>query len=383
MVFIYGGGFFSGAGSEARYDSEHMASKGVVAVTLNYRLGPFGFFTHPELAKESGHNAAGNYGVMDAIAALQWVKKNIAAFGGDPNNVTVYGESAGAIMIGALVASPQAKGLFHRAINESGTYMGVTMAKMASGADAMSRSATALGTTTIAELRAKPVAELNNVTSAGLVVDGYILTEDASLTFANGKQNAVDVLAGSNKDEATFGICQRQNTVDAFKQVADRTHGADAAAFLKLYPVSADGEVDAASITACGDNANWNARQYAAAQSKKGKKAFVYFFTRVPLTAQGTPQPNGASHTTELAYVFGIPGATWNDTDRKVSDTMMSYWVNFATKGDPNGPGLPQWPQFKDMNSKVMVLGDAIQPEASVPTEKNAFYTNAHEKLMK
>ena len=133
MVFIYGGGFFSGAGSEARYDSEHMASKGVVAVTINYRLGPFGFFTHPELAKESGHNAAGNYGVMDAIAALQWVKKNIAAFGGDPNNVTVYGESAGAIMIGALAGSPPAKGLFNRVIVESGTWMGVVMAKMAIG----------------------------------------------------------------------------------------------------------------------------------------------------------------------------------------------------------------------------------------------------------
>ena len=167
MVFIYGGGFFSGAGSEARYDSEHMAAKGVVAVTINYRLGPFGFFTHPELAKESGHNAAGNYGVMDAIAALQWVKKNIAAFGGDPNNVTVYGESAGAIMIGALAGSPPAKGLFNRVIVESGTWMGVVMAKMANGADAMARSATALGTTTIAELRAKPVAELPaGVTSA-------------------------------------------------------------------------------------------------------------------------------------------------------------------------------------------------------------------------
>ena len=387
MVFIYGGGFFSGAGSEARYDSEHMASKGVVAVTINYRLGPFGFFTHPELAKESGHNAAGNYGVMDAIAALQWVKKNIAAFGGDPNNVTVYGESAGAIMIGALAGSPPAKGLFNRVIVESGTWMGVVMAKMANGADAMARSATALGTTTIAELRAKPVAELPaGVTSASLVIDGYIVPEETSVTFAKGKQLEFDLLAGSNKDEGTFGLpgCTNRTTLDNFKAQAQKTHGDQAEAFLKLYPASSDDEATTQSVMACGDNATYNHRQFAAAQAKKGKKAYVYYFTRVPLNVQGVPQPNGASHTTELAYVFGIPSASWNDTDKKLSDTMMSYWTNFATKGDPNGPGLPAWPQFKDaIKDKVMVLGDTVQVEAAAPTEKNTFYSGVHAKLLK
>jgi len=386
MVFIYGGGFFSGHGSEARYDSEHMASKGVVAVTLNYRLGPFGFFTHPELAKESGHNASGNYGVMDAIAALQWVKKNIAAFGGDPNNVTVYGESAGAIMIGALAGSPQAKGLFSRAIVESGTWMGVVMAKMAPGADAQARSAQAVGATTIAELRAKPVAELTGVQSSSLVVDGYIIPEDVSLTFAKGNQIAVDILAGSNKDEGTFGLpgCTSKISLDNFKAEAQKTHGEQADAFLKLYPASTDAEASAQSVMACGDNATYNHRQFAAAQAKKGKKAYVYYFTRVPLNAQGAPQPNGASHTAELPYVFGIPGANWNDTDRKLSDTMMSYWANFATKGDPNGPGLPAWPQFKDaIKDKAMVLGDTVQPEAAAPVEKNTFYGGVQAKLMK
>jgi para-nitrobenzyl esterase len=386
MVFIYGGGFFSGAGSEARYDSERLASKGVVAVTLNYRLGPFGFFAHPELAKESGHNASGNYGVMDAIAALQWVKKNIAAFGGDPNNVTVYGESAGAIMIGALVGSPQAKGLFNRAIVESGTWMGVVMAKMASGAEAQARSATALGAATIAELRAKPVAELTGVQSASLVIDGYIIPEDTSLTFAKGNQNGVDILAGSNKDEGTFGLpgCTSNTTLDNFKGLAQKTHGDQAEAFLKLYPATTDAEASAQSVRACGDNASYNHRQFAAAQAKKGKKAYVYYFTRVPLNGQGVPQPNGASHTAELAYVFGIPGAGWNDTDRKLSDTMMSYWVNFATKGDPNGPGLPAWPGFKDaIKDKAMVLGDTVQVEAAAPVEKNTFYSGVHTKLLK
>ena len=135
---------------------------------------------------------------------------------------------------------------------------------------------------------------------------------------------------------------------------------------------------------ACGDNATYNHRQFAAAQAKKGKKAYVYYFTRVPLNAQGVPQPNGASHTTELAYVFGIPSASWNDTDKKLSDTMMSYWTNFATKGDPNGPGLPAWPQFKDaIKDKVMVLGDTVQVEAAAPIEKNTFYSGVHAKLLK
>jgi para-nitrobenzyl esterase len=390
IVWVYGGGFSGGSGGMAWYDGEHLASKGAVVVTFNYRLGAFGFFVHPELAKESGHNASGNYGVMDAIAMLQWVKKNISAFGGDPNNVTLAGESAGAIMIGALVGSPHAKGLFGRVINESGTYMGVAMAKMATAQRALEQAPTleSLGVKSLAELRAKPAAELNGVRSSSLVVDGYIFTEDVGTTFANGKENAVDVLAGSNKDEGTFGICgQALTTLDAFKAQAQRTHGADADAFLKMYPASTDAEAAAASITACGDNANWNARQYAAAEAKKGKKAYVYFFTRVPLDQQGKPSARGASHTTEISYAFnnekGQASQNWDATDRKLADTMSSYWVNFATRGDPNGAGLPQWPQFKDINSKVMVLGDTVQPEASVPTGKNAFYTKAYEKLMK
>ena len=265
--------------------------------------------------------------------------------------------------------------------------MGVVMAKMANGADAMARSATALGTTTIAELRAKPVAELPaGVTSASLVIDGYIVPEETSVTFAKGKQHEFDLLAGSNKDEGTFGLpgCTNRTTLDNFKAQAQKTYGDQADAFLKLYPASTDDEATAQSVMACGDNATYNHRQFAAAQAKKGKKAYVYYFTRVPLNAQGVPQPNGASHTTELAYVFGIPSASWNDTDKKLSDTMMSYWTNFATKGDPNGPGLPAWPQFKDaIKDKVMVLGDTVQVEAAAPTEKNTFYSGVQATLLK
>ena len=249
MVWIYGGGFTGGSGGMAWYDGENLAAKGPVIVTFNYRLGSLGFFAHPELAKESGHNASGNYGMMDAIAALQWVKRNISAFGGDPNNVTVAGESAGAIMVGALVGSPQAKGLFHRAIAESGGWMGLTMAHMRSGAAAQADGAKtmdALGVKTIRELRAKPLNELTGLSAGGLVVDGYLIPEDESMTFMNGKQNAVDVLTGSNKDEANFGICGpgagvagrggQGMTADAFKTAAQRKFGEMADQYLQLYP---------------------------------------------------------------------------------------------------------------------------------------------------
>jgi para-nitrobenzyl esterase len=201
MVWIYGGGFTGGSGSELRYDGEALAAKGPVVVTFNYRLGTLGFFAHPELAKEAGRSGSGNYGMMDAIAALNWVKRNIAQFGGDPGNVTIFGESAGAIMIGALVGSPQGKGLFHRAIGQSGGWMGLTMARMTTAEQAHGNGIKAMeasGAKSIAELRARPLAELNLAGGASLVVDGYLIPEDLSITYANGKQNDVDVLAGSN-----------------------------------------------------------------------------------------------------------------------------------------------------------------------------------------
>ena len=239
MVWIYGGGFTGGSGGMTWYDGENLAAKGPVIVTFNYRLGSLGFFAHPDLAKESGHTGSGNYGMMDAIAALQWVKRNIAAFGGDPNNVTVAGESAGAIMVGALVGSPQAKGLFNRAIAESGGWMGLTHVPHAyvgrSRGWRARRPSMRSASRRWPSLRAKPLDELTGLLSAGLVVDGYLIPEDQSLTFQTGKQNAVDVLTGSNKDEANFGICGpgagvagrggAGMTLDAFKSAADRKFG--------------------------------------------------------------------------------------------------------------------------------------------------------------
>ena len=401
MVWIYGGGFTSGSGGSAWYDGENLAAKGPVIVTFNYRLGAFGFFAHPELAKESGRNASGNYGMMDAIAMLQWVKKNISAFGGDPNNVTIAGESAGANMIGALVGSPQAKGLFQRAIAESGAWMGLMMGKMKPSAQAQETGAkevTDLGVKSIAELRAKPLAELTDLASSGLVIDGYLIPEDLSLTFKNGKQNNVDVLVGSNKDEANFGLCASAGlpgqagrggptsvTLEAFKSDARRRFGDAGADFVKLYGVTSDADTQPAAHIACADEINWNMRQWAAAQAKAGKKAYTYFFTRIPMQ-NGQPSTQGATHTAEISYAFNNPKGqatqTWDDVDTKLADTMSSYWVNFITKGDPNGSGLPAWPQYRDINSKVMVLGNTVQPEASVPVDKLKFYDAAYQKLI-
>ena len=396
MVWIYGGGFTGGSGGLAWYDGENLAAKGPVIVTFNYRLGSLGFFSHPDLAKESGRNAAGNYGMMDAIAALQWVKKNISAFGGDPNNVTIAGESAGAIMIGALVGSPQAKGLFHRAIAESGGWMGLTMGRMTPGATAQANGAKtmeALGVKTIAELRAKPLNDLTGLSAGGLVIDGYLIPEDISLTFMKGKQNAVDVLTGSNKDEANFGVCGGGRggnsglTAEAFKTNAQRRFGDAADEYVKLYGVTSDAEAQPAAHVACADEINWNMRQWAVAQAKAGKKAYTYFFTRVP-TLNGGPSPQGATHTAEISYAWNNPKGqatqTWNDVDIKLADTMSWYWVNFITKGDPNGKDLPQWPEYKDLTSgRVMVLGDTVQAESAPPAAKLSFYEKAYDRLLK
>lgn len=400
MVWIYGGGFTGGSGGLAWYDGENLASKGPVIVTFNYRLGSLGFFAHPELARESGHNASGNYGMMDAIAALQWVKRNIRAFGGDPNNVTVAGESAGAIMVGALVGSPLAKGLFTRAVAESGGWMGLTMGRMRTAADAEAagaKAAAGLGAS-IAELRAKPADQLTGLQSAGLIVDGYVIPEDVSLTFASGKQLPVDVLTGSNKDEANFGVCGpgvglngrgggASMTEATFKANAQRKFGELADQYLKLYPVSSDADAARAAHEACADEINWNMRQWAAAQAKLGKKAYTYFFTHVP-RMNGGPSPQGATHTAEISYAWnnpkGQPTQTWNDVDTKLGDTMSSYWVNFITKGDPNGSGLAEWPQYKDLTtSRVMVLGDTLQAESAPPAAKLEFYEAAYKRMLK
>jgi para-nitrobenzyl esterase len=386
MVWIHGAGLTGGSGSEPRYIGEELSKKGAVVITINYRLGPFGWLAHPELTRESGQNASGNYGVMDAIAALKWVQKNAAAFGGDAQRVTIFGESAGAFLISGLVGSPEAKGLFERAIAESGGWMGMgmgTMRTLAQSEEAGAKAVAAMNVSSIAELRTKPADDIQrDLRGSGLIIDGKYIPEDLSVTFARGKQNAVDMMMGSNKDEGTF-FGRQTTTVEQFTAQAKQRFGDLGDTFLKLYPAGSDAEAVASSLASFRDEANWHMRIWAEAQAKIRKKAYLYFFTREPPTAPGAPS-RGATHTAEIAYVFHLAGSTAQatDIDRKLEDAMASYWVNFAATGDPNGRALPAWPMVKDRNTgRAMVLGDKIEAEPSLDTARLSLYDQAYSKL--
>jgi para-nitrobenzyl esterase len=387
MVWIHGAGLTGGSGSEPRYDGEELSKKGAVVITINYRLGPFGWLAHPELAKESGHNVSGNYGMMDALAALQWVQKNAAAFGGDARRVTIFGESAGAFLVSGLVGSPEAKGLFQRAIAESGAWMGMGMGAMrtlAQAEEAGAKAVTAMGVSSLADLRTRPADEIQtDLRGAGLIIDGKYLPEDLSATFAHGRQNEVDLMVGSNKDEGTFfaraGVNAEQFTTQSRQRFAELGDS-----FLKLYPAGSDSEASASALASFRDETSWHMRIWAEAQAKLRKpKAYLYYFTREPPAAPGVPT-RGATHTAEIAYVFRHAGSTpqATDVDRKLEDAMAAYWVNFAATGDPNGAGLPVWPAVHDRNSgRAMVLGEKIEVESVPDTAKLAVYDSAYARL--
>jgi para-nitrobenzyl esterase len=386
MVWIHGAGLTGGSGSEPRYMGEELAKKGAVVVTINYRLGPFGWLAHPELTKESSQKSSGNYGMMDAIAALKWVQKNAAAFGGDPRRVTIFGESAGAFLVSGLVGSPEAKGLFGRAIAESGGWMGMgmgTMRTLAQAEDAGAKGVAAMNVNTLADLRLKSADEIQrDLRGSGLIVDGKLVPEDLSSTFARGKQNPVDVMVGSNKDEGTF-FNRQASSAEQFTGQTKQRFGELSDSFLKLYPAGSDPEAVAASLASFRDEANWHMRIWAEAQARINKKAYLYYFTREPPVAPGAPS-RGATHTAEIAYVFHLASASpqATDIDRKLEDAMATYWVNFAGTGDPNGRGLPAWPMVKDRNSgRAMVLGDTIEAETTPDTARLALFDQAYARL--
>ena len=387
MVWIHGAGLTGGSGSEPRYDGEELSKKGAVVITINYRLGPFGWLAHPDLTKESGQHGSGNYGMMDAIAALQWVQKNAGAFGGDARRVTIFGESAGAFLVAGLVGSPEGKGLFQRAIAESGGWMGMGMGTMRTLADAQeagAKAVTAMGVSSLADLRAKPAEDIQrDLRGSGLIIDGKYIPEDLSLTFARGRQKDVDLMVGSNKDEGTF-FGRQGATAAQFTTQSKQRFGDLGDAFLKLYPASSDPEAVASSLAAFSDEANWHMRIWAEAQAKlKKPKAYLYYFTREPPTAPGQ-QSRGASHTVEIAYVFRHAGSAPNatDVDRKLEDAMAEYWVNFAATGDPNGKGLSAWPAVKDRaTGRAMVLGDKIEAESASDTARLTLFDQAYARL--
>jgi para-nitrobenzyl esterase len=390
FVWTYGGGFTGGSGSEPRYDGEALAKKGIVVVTYNYRLGAFGFFAHPELTKESGHNASGNYGMMDMAAALRWVQKNIGAFGGDPQKVTIGGESAGAFLVSAMVGSPEGKGLFKRAIAQSGAWMGISIGHMTTREQAEAsglKLAEAAGAKTLADLRGKSAEEIQKATrgGVGVVVDGWYIPEDLSLTFAKGKENDVDILVGSNRDEGTFFTGPgRGASASQFSSSAKERFGSLSDAYAKLYPSSTDAEAAESQLRGQRDEFGWHMREWAALQEKRGKdKAYLYFFTRVPPAPEGRPS-RGATHTAELSYMFNnlLPGSPWTDVDRKLSDTMSSYWANFVMNGNPNGKGLPEWPVYSQKSDQAMILGDTVSVGTGIQRPVLAFYDSYYKSFM-
>jgi para-nitrobenzyl esterase len=403
MVWIFGGAYTEGAGSSRHNDGEALARKGVVVVTFNYRLGPFGFFSHPELDKESGHNASGNQAVWDCIAALRWVQRNIAAFGGDPANVTIFGESAGAALSAGLVGTPTAKGLFRRAISESGAWMGLSMAPMRSRASAegpgTGRNAQPMAALPLTELRAKSTKDITDgLRGAGMIADGWAIPEDESITFANGKQNAVDVLIGSNKDEGSFTL--RGPNVEQWTARVKQRWGDLADEYLKAYPAGSDDQAARSSEQAFTDEMAWHMWRYAQAQSAIGKRTYLYYFTHEPPTEPGKPNLR-ATHTAEIPYVFNNLRAvrvfpdtsspelsSQNPVDIKLADIVSQYWVNFARTGDPNGPStalgasLARWPEFKNKaTGKRMELGDTPQP-GDVPLARFELYDRLYAKQL-
>jgi para-nitrobenzyl esterase len=382
MVWIYGGSLVRGSGSLPDYNGENFAKKGVVLVTINYRLGILGSLAHPELTAESEHKVSGNYQLLDQIAALAWVKKNIAAFGGDPARVTVFGESAGSLSICYLVASPLAKGLFAHAIAESGACFAPRNAGPGQLARAIPSLADAekLGarlSPSIRELRAKSVDEILRTPNIGPVEDGWVFPEDVYSIYSHGKQNDVPIIVGSNADEATSLFPPPTTaTAAAFIQQTTRQYGESAAEFLKLYPVSDDkSAVDAYYANLRDQNFGWNMRTWARTQEATGKsKAWLYQFSRTPPGPEGARY--GAYHAAEIQYVFGVPmpPQPWESTDRELSSQIMTYWVNFATKGDPNGKGVPPWPAYTQKADESMIFGDKISVTSGLKREQLDFF---------
>ena len=390
MVWIHGGGFVAGAGSEARHDGARLAAKGVVVVTINYRLGLMGFFAHPELSKEAPYKASGNYGMLDQIAALQWVQKNVAAFGGDPGNVTIFGESAGSFAVSMLMASPLSKGLFHKAIGESGAGFPAGPQPPLGGAALASAEAegqkfgVSLNAPTLEALRAKTVKDLLGAPPFRFspIVDGYLLPAPVNEIFAKGQQHKVPLLAGWNEDEVRSSVTLRPSkpTADSHKADVTKRFGASADAFLKAYPATSDAEAIESAAALASDSfisyGTWKWLEVHRATS--GQKVYRYLFDRdIPIEAGRTQngatvtaKDVGARHAGEIEYVFGaldsVAGVTWAPEDRTLSNAMVEYWSSFAKTGTPTASGQPAWPAFDKPGGSVMVLGDTIRvvPEA-------------------
>ncbi len=382
LVYFYGGGFAAGDGSEGRYDGASMASKGIVAVTVNYRLGIFGFFAHPALTEESPHKASGNYGLLDQQVALAWVQENISAFGGDPQRVTIAGESAGSISVSAHMASPLSKGLIAGAIGESGSIIGAPIPAIPL-AEAEARGvelAAKLGVgskPSLAAMRKMSAEDLLKATAEAKAiffrptVDGYFLPKDPAEIYARGEQAHVPLLAGVNSAEMSHEaiLGQSEPTVENYRKALKRVYPEDADAIFKLYPASNAAEVMEAARHLASDRfisyGTWKWMDLATKTGGQPTYYYLYAHPRPPMRTGEQPQSQGAVHSAEIEYALGNLDLNnvyaWTPEDYEVSRVMQSYFANFIKTGNPNGKGLPEWPKFSSGKRLVIDADTRVQ----------------------
>ena len=403
MVWIHGGGYQAGASHEPRHDGVRLARNGVVLVAINYRMGVFGFFAHPALSAADARGSSGNYGLLDMVAALQWVRDNIGAFGGDPGNVTIFGESAGSFAVNALMVVPQARGLFHKAIGESGAHLGpsLPLATRAASEANGEKFGAALKATTVQSLRATPAADVLAAAATwqpwfSPAVDGVVLTEPVLATFAAGRQAQVPLLAGWNADEARSGVtlAAERLTAASFVEQTRKRFGPAAEAVLKVYPATSDAEALESAAALAGDlfigYSTW--KWLEAHRTTSTAPIYRYLFSRrIPVAPGGvsngrpvTAEAVGARHAGEIEYVFGtldtVKGVEWTPADRALSEAIGRYWTNFARSGNPNGDGLQAWPALgplpgagtvQDMGPRMIDLDATTQ---AIPEPHRARY---------
>ncbi len=393
MVWFHGGGHTGGWGSAKIFDGTALAEQGVVLVTINYRLGPFGFLAHPALSAESPHAASGNYGLLDKVAALEWVRDNIAAFGGDPGNVTIFGQSAGSWSVCYLMASPLAAGLFHKAIGHSGGCFRGGRPDLAAAHEAGLAAAAELGAEgadaeALASLRALDAeAVLASDLGSGAIVDGWFLPRPARSIFEAGEHNDVPVVVGALANEGTTLYAGMPERTEAeLVSMLNEQYGDHADALLAAY------EPDVEKSTKWGAQAIqadrsfvWEMRTWARAVETAGNDAYLYFFSQAPpvfriyvperaaIDMPDGPDGYGAYHSGDLAYAFGntgLVGIDWTEWDHEISRAMTQYWANFARTGNPNGDGLATWPRYEAAADEWLEFGSDIKTTREVRKEK-------------